>query len=75
MIDAAVNVALPLGGDGAFIPRPGGDELTGARQAVAHHVQAHAEAGVIDAAVDVALLLGGDGSLVPRLGVSELTDA
>jgi hypothetical protein len=43
VIDAAVNVTLLGLGDGALVPRPGGGELAGARQAGAHLVQASAE--------------------------------
>ena len=75
VIDAAVNVALLGLSDGALVPRPGGGELTGAQQAVAHLVQASAAGGVIDAAVNVALLLGGDGALAPRPCGGELTGA
>src|SRR5258706_610813 len=75
VIDAAVNVALLLSGDGALVPRTGVGELTGARQTVAHVVQGYAEALVIDAAVNVALLLSSDGAFVPPTSVRELAGA
>jgi hypothetical protein len=40
VIDAAVNVALLFGDDGALEPWTGVGELPGARQAIAHLVQA-----------------------------------
>ena len=66
MIDPAVHVALLYGRDGALEPRQRRLELTGARKAVTHIVQAGAEARLIDPAVHVALLFGRDGALEPR---------
>jgi hypothetical protein len=49
LIDAAVNVVLLLGVDGALVPRTSGGELAGARQAEADLMQACAEVFVVDA--------------------------
>jgi hypothetical protein len=75
VIDASVNVALLLDGDGALVPRTGGGELTGARQAGADAIQASAQAVVINAAANVALLGLRDGALVPWTGGGELASA
>ena len=75
MIDPAVNVALLLLRDSALVPRTRGGELTGARQAVAHLVQACAEALVIDPAVHVALLRLRDRALEPGTRRGELAGA
>src|SRR6516165_9475051 len=66
-----MNVALLFFCDGAVEPRTGCAELPGTRQAVAHVVQAFAEALVIDAAVNVALLGLRDSALEPRTGGTE----
>jgi hypothetical protein len=72
VIDTAVNVALLGLRDGALEPRTGGGELRGARQTIAHLVQASAEALVIDAAVNVTLLFFRHGALEPRTRGGEL---
>src|SRR6266849_3723333 len=74
VIDPAVNVALLGFGDGARVPRTGGGELTGPRQAAADTLQACPEAFVIDPAVNVALLGFLDSALVPGTGGVELPD-
>ena len=56
MIDPAVDVALLRLRHRALEPGPRGLELAGLRQAIAHQVQACAQARMIDPAVDVALL-------------------
>jgi hypothetical protein len=72
VIDTAVNVALLGLSDSALEPRTGGAKLPGARQAIAHQVQACTEALVINTAMNVALLFFRDGALEPRTGGAEL---